>query len=313
MNSKYYSREFREFREPGFWHSSMRFLRGFVVSANLRCTCWPFCKENIQSPQIDLRKSPQNIHNNCAENQSPTRGNVKHPQQLRKTSAIARQLRKHPQQLRKTSTTIAENIHNKVPAREIPLPGQANIPKTKKNTTLGVQGCEVSGCGVWNNYHFQPPPILKHHIPELPHTHIIIMIIIIIIMITIRIIIMIDVYIYINIYIYIYLYILYIHIICNTSLSSLPSARKWKMSSAAETRVRAMMSILLLYLCSFLFCLSAYHICYMCLAYFASGRWCRSFRCLCSCLFLSVCLSYMLYVSCLFCIRAMMSILSLSL
>ena len=75
--------------------------------------------------------------------------------------------------------------------------------------------------------------------------------------------------------------------------------------------IRAMMSILLLTLCIFLFCSFAYHICYMCLAYFASGRWCRSFRCLCSFLFMCVCLLCMFYVSCWFCVRAMMSILVL--
>ena len=40
-----------------------QFLRGFVVSANLRNICCPFCRGETDS----LRKSPQNFHNNCAE------------------------------------------------------------------------------------------------------------------------------------------------------------------------------------------------------------------------------------------------------
>ena len=32
----------REVHEPGFWHFSAQFWRRFVVSANLRNTCWQF-------------------------------------------------------------------------------------------------------------------------------------------------------------------------------------------------------------------------------------------------------------------------------
>ena len=49
--------------EPGFCHSSARFSRGFVVSANLHHTCWSFYRGNWQSPQIStiLRKTSTRI------------------------------------------------------------------------------------------------------------------------------------------------------------------------------------------------------------------------------------------------------------
>ena len=54
---------YREFHEPGFWHLSAQFSCAFVVSANLRNTCWSFYRGNCQSPQIStiLRKTSTNI------------------------------------------------------------------------------------------------------------------------------------------------------------------------------------------------------------------------------------------------------------
>ena len=48
----------REVHEPGCYLSA-QFLRGFVVSANLRKTCWPF--------HHGKWKSPQNFRKRCAE------------------------------------------------------------------------------------------------------------------------------------------------------------------------------------------------------------------------------------------------------
>ena len=49
----------REFHEPGFQYLSAQLFRGFVVSADLRDTCWPF--------HMEKRQSPRSFRNDCAE------------------------------------------------------------------------------------------------------------------------------------------------------------------------------------------------------------------------------------------------------
>ena len=56
----------REFHEPGFWHVSAQFWRGFVVSANLRNTCLSFDLGKM-TVSANLRNSPQNFQKHCAE------------------------------------------------------------------------------------------------------------------------------------------------------------------------------------------------------------------------------------------------------
>ena len=53
----------RESPEAGLWHFSASFLHGFVVSANLRNTCWSFYRGKWQSPQISatLHKTSTNM------------------------------------------------------------------------------------------------------------------------------------------------------------------------------------------------------------------------------------------------------------
>ena len=54
----------REFHEPGLRHLSAQLGRAFVVSANLRDTCWLFHREKLQSSQIStaLRSnSPRHV------------------------------------------------------------------------------------------------------------------------------------------------------------------------------------------------------------------------------------------------------------
>ena len=56
----------REFHEPGCWYFSAQFLRGFVVSANLRNTCWSYDRGEM-TVSANLRDSAQTFHNYCAD------------------------------------------------------------------------------------------------------------------------------------------------------------------------------------------------------------------------------------------------------
>ena len=57
----------REFHEPGLWYFSAQFWRRSVVSANLRSTCWSFCREMTVSPI--LRKT--SARSRAAKRQDP--------------------------------------------------------------------------------------------------------------------------------------------------------------------------------------------------------------------------------------------------
>ena len=56
---------FRELHEPGRWVFSAKFRHGFVVSTNLRNTCWSFYRGNVSLRKISaiLRKT-SNTENN---------------------------------------------------------------------------------------------------------------------------------------------------------------------------------------------------------------------------------------------------------
>ena len=64
--------EHGEFREPGLWYLSEQFHRGFVVSANLRNTCWSFYMGKLQSAQKASTKTAQTEkHQNPCSRNSP--------------------------------------------------------------------------------------------------------------------------------------------------------------------------------------------------------------------------------------------------